>query len=132
MAFPGGRMDPSDQSLEDAVIRETVEELALDLTEGILLGQLDEIAPQSPLLPPVVIRPFVAVVSPEVAMMPNYEVAATYWVPLHQLLDPRTLTEHVTVENGIRVRHPGYRVGDNVVWGLTERIVRQLLSMVVP
>ena len=42
-----------------------VEELSLDLRQGHLLGRLDDLAPRNPVLPPIIIRPFVAVVAPE-------------------------------------------------------------------
>jgi len=34
--------------------------------------------------------------------------------------------------NGARARFPGFRVDEHIVWGLTERIVRQLLSLFEP
>jgi 8-oxo-dGTP pyrophosphatase MutT (NUDIX family) len=132
MAFPGGRFEPHDDSLETTAIRETREELSLDLTQGQLIGRLDDLAPQNPTLPPLIIRPFVALVAPDVTFVPNVEVAATYWVPLHALRGDTARAEHVLSVNGVRARFPGYRVAEHVVWGLTERIVRQLLSFIDP
>jgi 8-oxo-dGTP pyrophosphatase MutT (NUDIX family) len=64
MAFPGGRHEPHDASLEATACRETMEELSLDLSRGRLLGRLDDLAPRNPVLPPILIRPFVAVSHP--------------------------------------------------------------------
>lgn len=132
MAFPGGRHEPDDASLEVTAIRETQEELALDLRSGQLLGRLDDLAPRSPMLPPIIIRPFVAVVAPDVTLVPSHEVAATYWVPLRVLQHEDTQAEHVMTINGARANFPGFRVDEHIVWGLTERIVRQLLSLLDP
>lgn len=132
MAFPGGRHEPTDASLEMTAIRETYEELALDLRHGHVLGRLDDLAPRSPQLPPIIIRPFVAVVAPDVTLVPSHEVAATYWVPLRVLQHEDTQAEHVMTINGARARFPGFRVDEHIVWGLTERIVRQLLSLFEP
>lgn len=129
MAFPGGRMEPGDASLEVTAVRETFEELALDLTLGQMIGRLDDLAPRNPMLPPILIRPFVALVPPDVTFVPNAEVAATYWVPLSVLRHEGTQAEHVMTINGARARFPGFRVDTHIVWGLTERIVRQLLSL---
>ena len=56
IAFPGGRMEVSDASLEATAVRETFEELAIDLHDGQILGRLDDIAPRSRALPPVIVR----------------------------------------------------------------------------
>ncbi|MCE2901523.1 MAG: NUDIX hydrolase [Gemmatimonas sp.] len=129
MAFPGGRLEPGDASLEMTAVRETFEELALDLTHGQMIGRLDDLAPRSPVLPPIVIRPFVALVPPNVTFVPNAEVAATYWVPLSVLRHEGTRAEHEMMIDGVHARFPGFRVDAHIVWGLTERIVRQLLSL---
>jgi len=129
MAFPGGRLEAGDASLEVTAVRETQEELSLDLTRGHMLGCLDDLAPRNPTLPSILIRPFVAVVTPHVQFVPNREVAATFWVPLSHLRHPAAQTEYVmTVDHDI-VRFPAFRVEQHMVWGLTERIVRQLLSL---
>jgi 8-oxo-dGTP pyrophosphatase MutT (NUDIX family) len=129
MAFPGGRQEPHDVSLEATAARENYEELSLDLSQGVLLGRLDDLAPRNPLLPPVLIRPFVALVAPDVTFSPSEEVAATFWVPLSVLRHEGTQAEHVMTINGSRACFPGFRVEEHIVWGLTERIVRQLLSL---
>ncbi|MCC6433025.1 MAG: CoA pyrophosphatase [Gemmatimonadaceae bacterium] len=129
MAFPGGRHEPGDTSLQATAYREAFEELALDLHQGQLLGQLDDLAPRSPVLPPIVIRPFVAVVAPDVRFAFSDEVAATFWVPLAVLAHEDTRAEHVMTIDGARARFPGYRVDQHIVWGLTERIVQQMLSL---
>ena len=132
VAFPGGRIEPGDDTLEDTAIRETQEELALDLRQGQVLGRLDDLAPRGRSLPPIIVRPYVAVVAADVAFVPSREVAATFWVPLGILRDPNSQDEHVMTINGVRARFPAYRVEEHLVWGLTERIVRQLLSLFEP
>ena len=53
-------------------------------------------------------------------------------MPLAMLRHPDTQDEHVMTVNGSRARFPAYRVDAHLVWGLTERIVRQLLSLFEP
>lgn len=153
IAFPGGRYEAGDASLVQTAVRETREELAIDLVQsGLLIGQLDDIAPRSPSLPPIIVRPFVAVVSSDISMQPNSEVADAFWVRVSQLRAVASRTEHLLLVNGEEVRFPAYGVrvhgmrtsavdasgvgapdgGDTrpeVVWGLTERIVSQLLPL---
>lgn len=132
MALPGGRVEPGDASLEHTAVRETMEELGLDLHAGRLLGRLDDLAPRNANLPPIVIRPYVAIVAPDVTFVPSDEVAATFWVPVSVLRRDDARAEHVVTINGARARFPGFRVHEHVVWGLTERIVRQLLPLLDP
>lgn len=132
VAFPGGRREPIDATLEATAVRETFEELALDLRAGRLLGRLDDIAPRSRSLPPVIVRPFVALVADDVQFVHSREVAAAFWVPLAELQRHDARAEHPVLVNGVSARFPGYRVDEYVVWGLTERIVRQLLSLCQP
>src|SRR5258706_15048364 len=59
IAFPGGRRDPGDADLLATAIRETMEEVGVDLSGAERLGGLDDLYPRTPVLPPVVVRPFV-------------------------------------------------------------------------
>ncbi|MBL0169999.1 MAG: CoA pyrophosphatase [Gemmatimonadaceae bacterium] len=129
VAFPGGRREPADDSLQVTAIRETCEELALKLTAESMLGQLDDLAPRSHALPPIIIRPFVALVASDVSFVLSREVASVFWVPLSALRAAEAQIEHAVMINGVTARFPAYAVQGHVVWGLTERIVRQLLSM---
>lgn len=132
MAFPGGRQQTGDDSLEHTAVRETLEELALDLSRGLILGRLDDLAPRNPVLPPLVIRPYVAIVPPDVQFVPNIEVADTFWAPIDELRAESSQAEHAMLIDGARARFPAYRVHGHIVWGLTERIVRQLLPLLDP
>jgi 8-oxo-dGTP pyrophosphatase MutT (NUDIX family) len=129
MAFPGGRLEADDTSLEMTAIRETQEELALDLTVGHVFGRLDDLAPRTRALPPIIVRPYVALVVPDVAFTLSDEVASVFWTPLSTLRAPEAQVEHVVTVNGVTARFPAYAIHGHVVWGLTERIVRQLLSL---
>lgn len=130
IAFPGGRHDISDASLEHTAIRETREEVAIDVGRyGRVLGQLDDLAPRSPALPPIIVRPFVAVVPASLDIVRNVEVADAFWAPVSELASLAAKAEHELLINGTSSRFPAYAVGEHVVWGLTERIVTQLLPL---
>src|ERR687886_382936 len=79
IALPGGRQEPGDASLQDTAIRETWEETGIDLArDGCVIGQLDDLQPRTPRLPPLVITPFVGVLGRDVPIVPNPEVAEAF------------------------------------------------------
>ncbi|MDQ6718715.1 MAG: CoA pyrophosphatase, partial [Gemmatimonadota bacterium] len=86
IAFPGGRREAQDSSLEETAIRETREETGLDISaSGRIIGALDEVQPQSVRLPELVVAPFVAVVDDVPPFTLAGEVATAFWVPLASL-----------------------------------------------
>ena len=130
VAFPGGRREASDPTLEATARRESREELSLDLDSGArLIGVLDDLRPRSAALPSIAVRPFVYALSHDVVLAPNAEVHSLFWMPLVELRAPARAVEHVFERGGARLRFPAYRCGADIVWGMTERIVTQLLDV---
>ena len=130
IALPGGRHDPTDATLQDTAVRETREETGIDLDEsGIVLGTLDELRPRTPTLPSIIVTPFVAVVHGDVAIETSDEVAIAFWVPLASLGDPAMSNESEVTVRGATWRVPSYLLGGHIVWGMTERILRNLLAL---
>lgn len=134
VACPGGRMEPGDRDLEHTAIRETWEETGLDLArDGRILGTLDDITPRTPSLPPIVIRPFVAVVRPDAVIVESPEVAAVFWVPLTALRETAAWGKGMVPIRGVGEREVDvFRHGDYTVWGLTHRALMQFLGLLDP
>jgi 8-oxo-dGTP pyrophosphatase MutT (NUDIX family) len=130
VACPGGRMEPGDHDLEQTAVRETWEETGVDLArDGLVLGALDDISPRSPTLPPIIVRPYVAVVKPELEIVQSSEVAEAFWVPLSALRERAAWgTAMVAVRGSGERQVTAFRHGDYTVWGLTERVLRQFLQ----
>lgn len=125
MAFPGGRRDPADANLLATAVRETFEEIGLDLNaHGTLLARLPDVpATARGRRVGMVIAPFVFTLRSTPELTPNHEIAEVLWTPLGPLargeLDATTPYEH----EGQRFQLPCYRVGERVVWGLTHRML---------
>ena len=129
VACPGGRMEPGDHDLEQTAIRETWEETGVDLAkDGRILGALDDISPRTPVLPPIIVRPFIAVVKPEVDLVQSSEVAEAFWVPLAAMRERASWGTALVAVRGHGEREVAvFRHGTYTVWGLTERVLRQFL-----
>jgi len=131
MAFPGGRVDPGDDGTLDAAIRETREEVGLDLVgAGRLIGRLSDVAAVGRGRPmSLVIEPFVFALGQVPELVPNHEVAAVVWVPFGFLLD-RTNRSSLDYRYGEHtVRLPCYRYRGHVIWGLTFAMVDELVEL---
>jgi len=131
IACPGGRMDPTDRDLEHTAIRETWEETGIDLErDGRILGTLDDISPLTATLPPIVIRPFVAVVEPDVKIVPSLEVAEAFWVPMAAIRATERWGRGSVAIRGVGEREVDvFRHGDYTVWGLTHRALTQFVAL---
>jgi len=129
IAFPGGRSEPADVSLLATALRETREEIGVDLAaDGRILGALTRLLPMTPRLPPIAIAPFVAVLARDVPLALSEEVAGAFWVPLSTLQRADVSCDvEITVGGALRTVH-AFVHGRYTIWGLTERIICDLLA----
>ena len=131
IACPGGRMDPGDRDFEHTAIRETWEETGIELgSQGRILGTLDDMSPRSPTLPPLIIRPFVAVVQRDVTIVESPEVAEAFWVPLAAVRETAAWGKAFVSVRGVGdLEEEVFRHGEHTIWGLTHRALRQFLEL---
>lgn len=130
MALPGGRHEPSDTDLLHTALRETEEELGLSLEPDALLSTLDDLeAVARGRRTGLVIRPFVfrwPASAPR--LRPNEEVAEAVWAPLVPIHRGDWDTERPYELAGKTWPLPAWNVHGRIVWGLTHRILSDLLG----
>ena len=101
IAFPGGRRDPEDEDDYSTAIRETWEEVGIDLREqssyALPAGNMSQtvITESWGEKPLMVYCPYVFIITtpnlPSLRLQPR-EVASAHWVPIRSLLDPKFQT----------------------------------------
>jgi 8-oxo-dGTP pyrophosphatase MutT (NUDIX family) len=124
IGLPGGRFDASDPSLEYTALRETLEEVGLDLHKsGLVLGQLDDLRPRTPVLPPIIVRPFVCAVERTGDLILSDEVAEARWIRVSALFAPDAKVQTSVEVRDLRMQVSAYRIGAFTIWGMTERIL---------
>ena len=131
IAFPGGREESGDSSLLETATRETREETGIDLArEGMIIGRLDDLRPRTVRLPAVVVRPFVALLERSEPLELSPEVALAFWIPFDSLAHEQAWREETVVARGVQLNARVFRHQDHVIWGMTERILAQLLELI--
>lgn len=125
IAFPGGRCEAGEDEVA-AALRETREEVGLEVAPSAVLGVLDDHpSPFGMIATPVVAR----VGWPATLRLQVEEVAETFVVPLARLLATEPSFED-RVTNGIARRLHRYDVDHHSIWGLTGNVVKDLLDRV--
>ena len=125
-------MEASDRSPLAAAIRETREELALDLErQAALIGQLSHVdAIGRGRRVGLVILPYVFAVQELPKLEPNHEVQEAVWIPLSFFVDRGNRSTMRWRRLGIPIPLPCYRWQGRLVWGLTLMMVDELTGIV--
>lgn len=128
MAFPGGRVEPRDEGPLATALRETQEEIGVDLAKRArLLGCLSPVRTHRAL--PRFVFPFVFEVEGELKMVLNSEVQETMWVPLAFLADRANRGTFVWTGRGVPLPLPRYFYRERMIWGLSLSMVDELLHV---
>ena len=126
IAFPGGKMQEGDRTAKDTAVRETLEEVGVDLDEsGVFLGYGEVTTTHTGTMDVV---PTVFVLKRPVEIRPNEEVASFRWVKLEDLLAPSAESSYELTYEGKAVQMPAFSVGGYVISGLTNRNIGSLLG----
>lgn len=123
IAFPGGGRELGEDAWA-AALRESDEEIGLAPNQVLQLGLLDEAVTPSGFT----ILPCVGAIPAGFRPTPNGEIAEVFAIPLSAMANPR-LIEHRRIRVDGRSRDLlVYHVGSRQIWGLTARILANLLE----
>ena len=130
VGFPGGKIEPEDDSLMEAALRETEEEVGVSRNVVTVLKELTEIY-----IPPsnFFVQPFLGLTHTTPTFIPqDDEVEALIEVPLSLFMDDKTLvTKKITTSYATNIDVPAFLLNGHVVWGATAMMlseVRELLK----
>ena len=123
IAFPGGGRETGEDAW-DAALRETREELGIDTGKVLSLGELDEAeTPTGYRIIPCV----AALPGPPDGEINEDEIAEVFSAPLLAFADYRMVEDRLVLIDGEEKMIRVYHVGSRQVWGLTARILQNLM-----
>lgn len=127
ISFPGGRQEKG-ESIEQAALRETKEELGIQHSAIQVLGKLTPLY-----IPPTnyCIYPVVARMKEPPQFEPSpYEVAEVLEIPLNYLIDPESVQRETWTLHGKDVSVPFYLFEDNKIWGATAMVLAEFVEII--
>jgi 8-oxo-dGTP pyrophosphatase MutT (NUDIX family) len=123
MAMPGGRNEDFDATYQHAAMRETMEEVGVELTEDMCIGRLHDVSGGRLKSHQMAVSPYVFHVGAVPEVTPNYEVADTVWVPLEFMRHESNTTPYVFHQDPEGREFPSFRYESYTIWGLTFRVI---------
>jgi 8-oxo-dGTP pyrophosphatase MutT (NUDIX family) len=126
VAFPGGRVDPTDETLLHTALREAQEEVGIDPASVDVLGGIEGTVARTS---EIYVTPFIGVIPAADGLRADpREVAAIFFVPMSALEDSTYRgTYRFRRDSGEVTEHPAIFYNDQVIWGLTLRFTEEVL-----
>ncbi len=146
ICFPGGGIETSDRGTGIAALRETCEELGLEMEDVELIAPLDILV--TPFN--TIIYPYLGYIKNPINIKPNYdEVEEVFYVPLKHLLNNKPIFKRLSFRMDLPEDLPFeliphgrdypfrsvnyalhfYIWKDRVIWGMTARILNHFLNL---
>jgi 8-oxo-dGTP pyrophosphatase MutT (NUDIX family) len=123
VAFPGGRIDPTDASPEDAALRETFEEIGVPASAIEVIGRMPDYVTGSGYR----IVPVLGIVTPPFELAINeHEVDVVFEVPLGFLMTVANHNRESRIWQGKERFYYTMPYGERFIWGVTAGIIRTL------
>lgn len=129
MAFPGGKIQAEDNSASDAAIRETQEEIGIDLYKCSRFYKRlsDLLTRRHSELRPMVVSPFLFLLTEDVEFTINHEVEEVVWIPLDFFKDETNKRNYVWKIGPFKLNLSSYVYDDRTIWGLTYMMIQEVL-----
>ena len=127
ISLPGGGYQSDDRDLLETAIRETREELGIDLTGARMLGNLAPLHPRTSGPAGIEVTPFVFHTTIALEPVCGPEALAAFWLPLD--LAASGAIDSTFEYPLAQMKFPAWTYEGHVIWGLTWRILGDLLKV---
>jgi 8-oxo-dGTP pyrophosphatase MutT (NUDIX family) len=134
LAFPGGRLDASDNDARHAAERETIEELGVDLTNASQVRRLGQLSDVLGHAESIRVSAFVYGISGDPILRPNHEVHQAFWTPLRYCTDSSRQAVREFSYLDVSMPLPTIRLLEDenapLLWGITYKFLDEFMSMI--
>lgn len=128
IAFPGGREQQEDSNIRETAIRETSEEIGLGLSVDNYIGRMSDVMTFAHgTRKPMVVSPYAFRLEGDPRFTINHEVDQVIWLPVSFLADRRNRETMVWERKGMSIKLPCYFYGEHRIWGLTLKMLDELV-----
>ncbi|MDG6942374.1 MAG: CoA pyrophosphatase [Nitrososphaerota archaeon] len=125
IALPGGKMRAGDGTARNAAVRETFEEVGVDLERSAEFLGYGQMATTH--IGTMGVVPSIFLLRDDVTVKPNSEVASFRWIGVEELRSSKSQSSYTVKVDGKSVVMPAILVGGYLIWGLTYRIILSAL-----
>ena len=125
ISFPGGMWKEEDGDLLGTAIRETNEELGIEISRPMVIGQLK---PVTTLNSGFTIAPFIVILDDLPKITPNSEIESVLRMPLFPLL--KTIEDDKDPSHKSILEMYTFKFQDHLIWGASARMLKQILAKI--
>ncbi len=125
VSFPGGKWEEVDNSLYETALRESNEEINLNIENVTKLGNLNFLLSRHK----IEVNPYVGYLNKFQEFEGNFEIDEIFTVPISFLSDSKNVTYKEFNRKDLKVYIPSWVYNGNRIWGLTAMITADFLNI---
>ena len=125
VSFPGGKWEDADNSLYETALRESNEEINLNIENVTKLGNLNFLLSRHK----IEVNPYVGYLNKFQEFEGNFEIEEIFTVPISFLSDSKNVTYKEFNRKDLKVYIPSWVYNGNRIWGLTAMITADFLNI---
>ena len=125
VSFPGGKWEEGDSNLYQTALRESNEEINLDMKNVTKLGPLNFLLSRHK----IEVNPFVGYLNQLQDFKGNFEIDEIFTVPISFLINEENIEYKEFNRKDLKVYIPSWVYNGNRIWGLTAMIAADFLNI---
>ena len=125
VSFPGGKWEEGDSNLYQTALRESNEEINLDMENVTKLGPLNFLLSRHK----IEVNPFVGYLNQSQDFKGNFEIDEIFTVPISFLMNEENIEYKEFNRKDLKVYIPSWVYNGNRIWGLTAMIAADFLNI---
>lgn len=124
ISFPGGMWKKNDSDLLATALRETREEIGVEISRSQVIGQL---RPVTTLNSGFTISPFITIQEKALSIKPNSEIESILMIPMIPLL--KTMDNDKDPAHKSIMEMHTFKFQNHLIWGASARMLKQIVGM---